>query len=89
MTRTVKCAKLGRELPGLEFVPMKGELGRRIYDGVSEEAWKMWLRHSVMIINEYRLNPAEPEAQAVLREHMERFFFEAGGEPPPDYEPED
>jgi Fe-S cluster biosynthesis and repair protein YggX len=87
MTRMVKCAKLGEELPGLTFVPIKGELGRRIYEGISEQAWKMWLRHSTMIINEYRLNPAEPEAQAVLRQQMEEFFFGSGGEPPEGFTP--
>jgi Fe-S cluster biosynthesis and repair protein YggX len=87
MTRKVKCAKLGQELPGLEFAPIKGELGRRIYESVSAEAWKMWLKHSTMIINEYRLNPADPEAQAVLRQQMEQFFFGPGVEPPPDYKP--
>ncbi len=64
-------------------------VGRRIYESVSEQAWKMWLRHSTMIINEYRLNPAEPQAQTLLREQMEQFFF--GGEelaPPPDYKPQ-
>jgi len=88
MTRMVKCAKLGKELPGLTFIPIKGELGKRIYESISEQAWKAWLRHSTMIINEYRLNPAEPEAQKVLREQMETFFF--GGQdmaPPPDYKP--
>ncbi len=87
MTRMVKCAKLGQELPGLTFMPFKGELGRRIYESISEQAWKMWLRHSTMIINEYRLNPAEPEAQNVLRQQMEQFFFGGGAEPPPDYKP--
>ncbi len=85
MTRMVKCVKLGQELPGLTFVPMKGELGRRIYESVSEQAWKMWLRHSTMIINEYRLNPADPEAQKILKQQMEQFFFGGGVAPPPDY----
>jgi Fe-S cluster biosynthesis and repair protein YggX len=88
MTHMVRCARLGKELPGLEYQPMQGELGRRIYDQVSLEAWKEWLRHSVMLINEYRLNPAEPEARAALREQMERFFFGEGSAPPPDYVPE-
>ena len=87
MTRMVRCTKLGRELPGLAFTPIKGELGRRIYEQISEEAWKMWLRHSTMLINEYRLNPAEPEAQAVLREQMEQFFFGPGVAPPEGYVP--
>jgi Fe-S cluster biosynthesis and repair protein YggX len=87
MTRMVKCAKLGQELPGIEFLPIKGELGQRIYDSVSEQAWKLWLRHSTMIMNEYRLNPADPQSQAILREQMEQFFFGGGAEPPEGYTP--
>jgi len=88
MTRMVKCAKLCAELPGLDYAPFKGELGRRIFESVSADAWKLWLRQSVMIINEYRLNPAEPSAQTLLREHMERFFFGDGDEPPPSFKPQ-
>ena len=87
MSRTVKCVKLGKEAPGLEFAPIKGELGKRIYDNVSEEAWKLWLRHSTMLINEYRLNPSDPESQRILKEQMEQFFFGEGAQLPPGYVP--
>lgn len=88
MARMVKCAKLGEELPGLEYPPLKGELGRRIYENISQQAWREWVSHSTMIINEFRLNPAEPEAQRILKEQMEKFFFEdSGAAPPPDYVP--
>jgi Fe-S cluster biosynthesis and repair protein YggX len=89
VARFVHCVKLGEELPGLQFAPVRGELGRRIYEQVSEQAWKMWLQHSTMVINEYRLNPATPDAQKVLKEQMERFFFGDGAAPPPDFVPED
>lgn len=85
MTRTIQCVKLGREAEGLEHVPMKGELGIRIYENVSKEAWGMWVRHSTMVINEYRLNPSEPKAQEVLAKQLEDFFFGDGVEAPPDY----
>jgi Fe-S cluster biosynthesis and repair protein YggX len=87
MTRMVHCAKLGKELPGLSFMPLKGDLGRRIYESISEEAWKLWLRHSTMLINEYRLNPADAQAQSVLRREMEEFFFGQGAKPPEGYTP--
>ena len=87
MTRTVNCAKLGKELPGMEYPPLKGELGRRIYETVSEEAWGLWLKHSTMVINEYRLNPSEPEGQKILKEQIEQFFFGEGAQLPPDYVP--
>jgi Fe-S cluster biosynthesis and repair protein YggX len=87
MPRMVFCVKLGKEAPGLEFAPIKGELGKRIYDNISEEAWKLWLRQSTMLINEYRLNPSDPEAQATLRTQMEQFFFGEGAQLPPGYVP--
>ena len=55
MTRTVKCVKLGKEAEGLKMPPYPGELGKRIFDNVSQEAWKQWLGHQTMLINEYRL----------------------------------
>ena len=87
MPRTVMCAKLGKKLPGLDYAPFKGELGQRIYEQVSAEAWKAWLRHSTILINEYRLNPTDPQAQALLRKQMEQFFFGEGAELPKEYSP--
>ena len=87
MSRVVYCAKLGKELPGLDYPPLKGELGKRIYETISAEAWKQWLKHSTMVINEMRLNPSEVQGQQVLREQMEKFFFGGGVRPPEGYVP--
>ena len=73
--RMVQCRKLGRKLPGLKAPPMKGELGQRLYESVSDDAWKMWLQYATRLMNEYRLNPTDPEHQKVLREQLEQFFF--------------
>jgi Fe-S cluster biosynthesis and repair protein YggX len=81
----VKCVKFGREMPGLDRPPWKGELGQRIYDNVSKEGWKMWIEHSKMIMNEYRLNPLEPQSQKIIAEQMENFFFGEGAQLPPGY----
>ena len=86
-TRTVKCVKFGKELPGLDRVPWKGELGQRIYENASKEAWKLWIEHSKMIMNEYRLNPLEPQAQKIMEEQMEQFFFGEGAKLPEGYVP--
>ena len=59
-SRTVHCVKFGRDLPGLDRPPWKGELGKRVYESVSKEAWKLWIEHSKMVMNEYRLNPLDP-----------------------------
>ena len=87
MTRMVHCVKLGREAEGLDRQPYPGELGKRIYENVSKEAWQKWLGHQTMLINEYRLSPVEPKARQFLEEQMEKFLFGEGAEAPPDYVP--
>ena len=75
MARMVQCAKLGRELPGLEQPPVAGELGQRIYENISAEAWKMWQSHAVLLMNHYGLNMADPDTHQALMQEMEEFFF--------------
>lgn len=75
MTRMVNCVKLGREAEGLNSPTYPGELGQRIFEHVSQQAWQMWLRHQTMLINEYRLSPIDPKARKMLEQEMERFFF--------------
>ena len=87
MTRTVTCIKLNREAEGLVAPPYPGELGVRIYENVSKEAWQMWLTHQTMLINEYRLTPFEAKARAFLEEEMEKFFFGEGSERPKEFVP--
>ena len=87
MSRMVTCVKFGKQLPGLEKAPWPGELGQRIYDNVSVEAWKLWEERMKMILNEYRLLPFEKEAQDLVAKHMEEFFFGASTAMPPDYTP--
>jgi Fe-S cluster biosynthesis and repair protein YggX len=84
----VNCVKLGKEAEGLDRPPYPGELGKRIYEHVSKEAWQQWLRQQTMLINEYRLSPIEPKARKFLEEQMEKFLFGEGAETPPDYVPE-
>ena len=83
----VKCAKLGQELPGMLYKPFKNELGQRIFDSVSQEAWKQWIEFSKMIVNEYRLDLTSPQGQQLLMEQAEKFFFGEGADRPPDYVP--
>jgi Fe-S cluster biosynthesis and repair protein YggX len=87
MPRMVKCAKLGRELPGLDEPPFDTELGQKIYENVSAEAWRMWAEHSKMLLNEYRLQPWKPEAQQFLVEQMQQYFFGAGAQLPKEFVP--
>jgi Fe-S cluster biosynthesis and repair protein YggX len=88
MSRTVNCVILKTEAEGLDYAPYPGELGQRIYDNVSKEAWQRWLGHQTMLINEYRLTPIEPEARQFLATEMEKFFFGGGSERPKEYVPE-
>ena len=78
MARTVKCIKLGREAEGLDFPPYPGELGKRLYENVSKEAWQRWVGHQTMLLNEYRLSPIDPKARKFLEEEMEKFLFSNG-----------
>ena len=86
-THTVMCVKFGRKMEGLDRVPWKGEIGQRIYENVSKEAWKLWIEHSKMIMNEYRLNPLDPQSQKIMEEQMEQFFFGEGAKLPEGYIP--
>jgi Fe-S cluster biosynthesis and repair protein YggX len=83
----VQCKKLGKEAEGMKYVPFDNELGQRIYDNISQEAWKLWLEHSKMIVNEYRLDLASERAAKILMEEAEKFFFGEGSQLPPDFKP--
>jgi Fe-S cluster biosynthesis and repair protein YggX len=73
----VNCQKLRRELPGLDAPPFPGELGQRIYDNISAEAYRLWGQHATILINHYGLHPADPDTRKMLRKEMEEFFFAA------------
>ena len=82
MARTVFCQLLQRVAEGLDRVPYPGELGKRIFENISKEAWQQWLRHQTMLMNEYRLSPIEPKARQFLVAEMEKFLFGAGSSKP-------
>lgn len=87
MSRMVQCVKLGKEAEGLERIPYPGELGQRIFDSISAEAWQQWQGQQTMLINEYRLTPFEPKARKFLEEEMEKFLFGEGSDVPVDFVP--
>jgi len=87
MTRTVKCQKLHKEAEGLDFAPYPGDLGQKIYDNISKEAWAAWQRQQTMLINEYRLSMMDPKARTFLEEQMVAFLFGEGGVTPEGYVP--
>jgi Fe-S cluster biosynthesis and repair protein YggX len=87
MARTVQCVYLKREAEGLDFPVYPGELGKRIYDNVSKEAFEAWKRHQTMLVNENRLNLADARARQYLARQMENFFFGGGAEQPAGYVP--
>ncbi|HEY5101188.1 MAG TPA: oxidative damage protection protein [Steroidobacteraceae bacterium] len=82
MARLVQCVLLKREAPGLDRAPYPGELGQRIFENVSKEAWARWITHQTMLLNEYRLTPVEPKARKFLVAEMEKFFFGTGSKAP-------
>ena len=87
MPRMVHCVKLGREAEGLEFPPVPGELGKKLWENVSKEAWAAWQKHQTMLVNENRLNLADVRARKYLATQMENYFFGEGADQPTGYVP--
>jgi Fe-S cluster biosynthesis and repair protein YggX len=85
MTRTVQCVLLKTTAPGLDRAPYPGPLGQRIYEQVSKEGWSQWVRHQVMLMNEYRLSPVDPKSRKFLEAEMEKFFFADGSQKPAEF----
>jgi Fe-S cluster biosynthesis and repair protein YggX len=83
----VFCAKLKQQLPGLSEPPFDGDLGKKIYEQISQQAWSQWMEHCKMLLNEYRLNPARKQDQEVIVKQMEQFFFGEGAARPAEYVP--
>jgi Fe-S cluster biosynthesis and repair protein YggX len=87
MAHTVQCIKLNREAEGLERPPFKGPLGERLFQNVSALAWRMWLEHSKMLINEYRLDLTSESGQRLWMTECEKYFFGEGSSAPVEYVP--
>jgi Fe-S cluster biosynthesis and repair protein YggX len=87
MVKMVDCIKLGRQAEGLERAPFKGDLGERIFERVSREAWRQWLEHSKMLINEYRLDLTSESGQRLWMTECEKYFFGDGSAAPPEFRP--
>jgi Fe-S cluster biosynthesis and repair protein YggX len=87
MARKVNCVVLGREADGLDYAPYPGELGKRIWQSVSKEAWQRWVDHQTMLLNEYRLTPIDPKHRQFLATEMEKFLFGGGTSRPEGYVP--
>jgi Fe-S cluster biosynthesis and repair protein YggX len=85
--RMVECVKFGKSKLGMTKAPIKGDLGQKVYDGVSQEAWRMWLEHSKMLINEYRLDLISEQGQRVWMDELEKYFWGEGSQLPPDFVP--
>ena len=78
MARLVNCVKLNKEADGLDFPPIPGEMGKKIWENVSKEAWNQWIQHQTMLVNEYRLNLSDIKARKYLMSQLEAYFFGDG-----------
>jgi len=85
----VNCSKLKKELEALDYQPYPGDIGKKIMENISAEAWQMWMGHQTMLINEMRLTPVDPKARKFLEEEMEKFLFGEGATVPEGFVPED
>jgi Fe-S cluster biosynthesis and repair protein YggX len=89
MAKMVDCIKLGRQAEGMDRAPFKGPLGDRLFSHVSKEAWKQWLEHSKMLINEYRLDLTSESGQHLWMTECEKYFFGEGSSAPAEFVPQD
>jgi len=87
MSRIVHCQLLDQDLEGLAFQAWPGELGKRIYENISQQAWQQWIKHQTLLINEHRLSPLNPEHRKFIEAEMEKFLFRGGSEKPQGYVP--
>ena len=87
MTRTVNCVRLKTEAEGLDFTPIPGALGQRVFENVSKEGWAQWLKHQTMLINENRLSMLDVRARQYLLKQCEAFFFGDGADAAMGYVP--
>lgn len=76
MSRTVFCSYLKKEAPGLAFQLIPGELGKRIFDNISQEAWTQWQQKQTMLINEKKLNLMQLQDRKLIEEVMIGYLFE-------------
>ena len=76
MSRQVFCVYLQKEAAGLDFQLYPGELGKKIFDSISKEAWALWQAKQIMLINEKKLNMMNLEHRKLLEEQMQQFLFE-------------
>lgn len=87
MTRFIYCTKLKKEAEALDRPPYPGQLGQKIYENISKEAWQLWLKHQTMLINEYRLSLIDTKAREFLVQEMEKFLFGEGSDKPEGFTP--
>ncbi len=80
MARMVNCIKLGTEAEGMDFPPYPGELGKKLWQSVSKQAWADWMKQQTMLVNENRLNLADQRARDYLKRQMEAHFFGGGAD---------
>ena len=85
MATLIQCVKFGREMEAMDRPPFKGEMGQRLFANVSKEAWKMWVEHSKMLVNEYRLDLTSEHGQKIWMAECEKYFFGEGSQLPPDF----
>jgi len=88
MGKMVNCVVLKKEAEGLDKAPYPGEIGQRILENASKEAWQMWMKQQTMLMNENKLSPMDPKHRQFLVEEMEKFFFGEGSAKVEGYTPE-
>ena len=81
----VDCVKFGKRMPGLPKPPLKGDIGQKIYQNISKEAWRQWIEHSKMLVNEFRLDLMSETGQKVWFSELEKYFWGEGSSVPEEF----
>jgi len=76
MRRTIFCTFLQRDAEGQDFQLYPGDVGKRIFDEISKEAWGEWMKKQTMLINEKKLNMMNLDDRKLLEQEMIKFLFE-------------
>ena len=67
---TVLDRRTGQPQPRLEDPPMRGPVGRFIYDHFGQDTWRDWIHQGTKVINELRLDFSNPQHQEIYEQHM-------------------
>nr|BET44335.1 MAG: oxidative damage protection protein [Candidatus Aschnera chinzeii] len=77
MNRKIFCSFLQCEAEGLDFYTYPGKIGEKIFNEISKEVWKKWIKKQTILINDYKLNTLNNKDKKFLEKEMINFLFKS------------